>query len=52
MDEMNNTVCFTVLAGRVIEVQYVVLERDVEKVGPVDDVLTLFDNNLAPLKQY
>ena len=51
MDETNNTACFTVLAGRVIEVQHKVVQEDVEMVGPVDNLLNLLDNNLAPLKE-
>ena len=51
MNETNNTACFTVLAGRVIEVQNKVVQEDVEMVGPADNLLNLLDNNLAPLKE-
>ena len=51
MNETNNTACFTVLAGRVIEVQHKVVQEDVEMVGPADNLLNRLDNNLAPLKQ-
>ena len=50
MNETNNTACFTVLAGRVIEVQHKVVQEDVEMVGPVDNLLALLDRNLATLK--
>lgn len=49
--ELNHSACFTVVAGRVIEVQRIFYEEDAETVGPVDNLLKQLDVNLAPLKQ-
>ena len=49
-DEVNHSICFTTLAGRVIEVHHLFKEKRADIIGPVDNLLALVDGNLATLK--
>lgn len=49
-DEVNHSICFTTLAGRVIEVHHLFKEKRADIIGPVDNLLAVVDGNLATLK--
>lgn len=49
-DEVNHSICFTTLAGRVIEVHHLFKEKRADIIGPVDNLLALVDGSLATLK--
>ena len=48
--DVHHSICFTTLAGRVIEVHHLLKEKRADAIGPVDNLLALVDGNLAALK--
>ena len=50
LDDVHHSICFTTLAGRVIEVHHLIKEKRADANVPVDYLLELVDGNLAALK--